>query len=279
MRNALFGNVMLSMPFLIYGGVLACDQQSESALVEHVRECAVRRGCTYAEFREVHSRAGWQPVGGKVAMILRLPDTIEELNSSFGATVRAQVKRAGRENPEMRFGGIELVPDFYRVFSEKMRDLGTPVYHKEFFKDIARVWSDSTTFVVVLLAGKPVAAACLVEYRDTLEIPWAAAMKEYNSSGINMYMYHAVLEEAVRRGCTFFDFGRSSVNSSTYRFKKQWGAQPHALNWYRSYHPESSEPPSEDHGTPMRLAIQIWKSLPVSLTRVLGPPIARHLPW
>jgi hypothetical protein len=47
-----------------------------------------------------------------------------------------------------------------------------------------------------------------------------------------MLLYSAVLEFACREGFKEFDFGRSSVDSGTYRFKLQWGAHPRQLYWY-----------------------------------------------
>ena len=233
MKSALFGSFLLSMPWLIYGGAVASDKASHLALGNHVKQLMRDTNCSHVDLREVHSREGWMDITGKVAMVRTLPDNQSTFDTSLGSKLRAQVKRADRIAPTITFGGSELVPDFYRVFSEKMRDLGTPVYHRQFFEDIARTFPESAVFVVVKVNGKPAAAACLMAYRDTLEVPWAAARKRYNKDGINMYMYHAMLEEAIRRGYRFFDFGRSTKGESTYRFKQQWGAEPHALEWQR----------------------------------------------
>jgi hypothetical protein len=41
----------------------------------------------------------------------------------------------------------------------------------------------------------------------------------------------SMLEGAAARGCTTFDFGRSTPNEGTYKFKEQWGASPVPLYW------------------------------------------------
>ena len=46
-----------------------------------------------------------------------------------------------------------------------------------------------------------------------------------------MLMYWHLLERAVERGQGTFDFGRSSPESNTYQFKKQWGAVPAPAEW------------------------------------------------
>ncbi len=279
MQSRLFGSFLLSMPWLIYGGAVADDEASYKALGDYVVQLMGVRDCSHVDLREVHPRSGWSDMPGKVAMVLSLPETCEQFNRELGSKLRAQIKRATREMPQIEFGGIALISEFYAVFAEKMRDLGTPVYHEGFFTDVATEFPDSTTFVVVRIAGKPVAAACLIGFREILEIPWAASRKSYNSIGINMFMYHAILEEAIARRYRFFDFGRSTEGESTYRFKAQWGARPYPLHWQRYL---KNGVPFEGDGKPnivMQTASRIWKRLPVVLATRMGPVIARNLPW
>ena len=46
-----------------------------------------------------------------------------------------------------------------------------------------------------------------------------------------MLLYWNLLERAVERGQAVFDFGRSTIDGNTYRFKKQWGARPDPAVW------------------------------------------------
>src|SRR5207245_9031035 len=53
-------------------------------------------------------------------------------------------------------------------------------------------------------------------------------------------LYWETLKAACADGVGRFDFGRSSRNSGTYRFKVQWGAREEPLYWYTI--PISSRP-------------------------------------
>ena len=233
MKSPISGHYLLSMPWLIYGGTLASERKVWDLLAEYAQKKMLAINCSHIELREINHRDGWQPIPGKVAMIKALPNTVEELNAGLGATLRSQIRRSAEYKPSVEWGGAELVSDFYSVFCEKMRDLGTPVYHHGFFDDIANTFAASTTVCIVRLGGNPVAVAFLVKYRDTIEIPWAAARKKYNTQGVNMFMYHQILEYAVKKGFDYFDFGRSTIDAGTCRFKKQWGAIAYPLNWHR----------------------------------------------
>ncbi|MFK7893994.1 MAG: GNAT family N-acetyltransferase [Granulosicoccus sp.] len=298
MESMVVGSSMLSTPFLIYGGPIVDTPAISTLMADHLYEVAQQGSCKQIQLRETHTRDGWQCDMNKVSMVLALPSDLQTLNKRFGSKLRSQVKRATREQPTITIGGADLVPDFYKVFSRKMRDHGTPVYARRFFEDIVETFPDSTRVVVVHLNGKPAAAALLINYRDTIEVPWAASHRRYDRLGINMFMYHQLLEHAVDNGFDYFDFGRSTLDSETWRFKRQWGATEQQLYWHsRPMNMESSTVhtatgnSSEDEmskdsatdeestGLAMRLAVGAWKHLPVPVANALGPILARQLPW
>jgi lipid II:glycine glycyltransferase (peptidoglycan interpeptide bridge formation enzyme) len=46
-----------------------------------------------------------------------------------------------------------------------------------------------------------------------------------------MLLYWEALKLAIATGDKLFDFGRCTIDSGTYRFKNQWGAQACQLHW------------------------------------------------
>lgn len=281
-KSLLFGNFATSVPFFNYGGALADSPDLARRLMEHAREHAERLGCNYVEFRDAQPREGeWQVRLDKVTMILDLPADFAALSKQLGAKLRSQVKRADRESPTTRVGGRDLLDGFYEVFCENMRQLGTPVYPRRFFEAILTRFPDEAAILVVERAGKPAAAAFLIFANGRAEIPWAACRSDAKPLGFNMKLYWEVLGVAITRGCTAFDFGRSTADSGTFQFKKQWGAKPVQLHWHRWERgrtaAEASGPLSESRA--MRLAVSVWQRLPLSLTNTIGPWVSPHLPW
>ena len=122
------------------------------------------------------------------------------------------------------------------------------------------------------------ASGFLAAFKDKLEIPWGASLRRYNSLSPNMLLYWSCLEFASMKGFRVFDFGRSTVEEGTYRFKEQWGASPSPMNWHY-WLPQGGALPEINPGNPKyRLAISMWKKMPVPLTQVLGPHIVRNIP-
>ena len=282
-RHWLLGNYATSVAFFTYGGAVASDSEIAEQLMGRAAEVTASLGCRYLEFRDSQERsAHWTRRSDKVALCLDLPRTFEELGKRLGSKLRSQVKRAEREGLERRIGGLELLDAFYAVFAENMRDLGTPVYPERFFEAILRRFEPHCRVVVIDWQGRPAAAGFLTFWRDRAEIPWAACRLDAKRVGVNMKLYWEVLALAIERGCTVFDFGRSTVDSGTDRFKRQWGAQPVPLFWYRWERGERgavATPSTHDQGRMMRFATNIWQRLPLRLANRLGPLISGALPW
>lgn len=211
-------------------------------------------------------------------MILPLPDNDQELDRQLGSKVRAQYKKTQNEDPDIRFAGEELLDDFYRVFAENMRDLGTPVYSKAWFQALLADPEIKATLAIGYLDNKAVSAGFLVGHGELMEIPWASTLHKVNATNMNMWFYRQILGFAIKQGYAFFDFGRSTVDAGTYRFKKQWGAQPIQHYWYYLT-PPGTEPKATSPDSPkFRLMIATWQRLPVWLTRLIGPAIVKNLP-
>ncbi len=50
------------------------------------------------------------------------------------------------------YKAVELLGDFHYVFSQNMRDLGTPVYSKQFFREMLITFSEITLHFAKLLS-------------------------------------------------------------------------------------------------------------------------------
>jgi FemAB-related protein (PEP-CTERM system-associated) len=283
MKSGLFGHFIVSLPFFTYGSVLADNAEVEKKLCASLFAYAEKEGIEHVELRAMFARdqeAGAAPSKDhKVSMVRVLPETSEQLWSDIGTKVRAQIKKAQRFPLELKFGGRELLDDYYAVFAENMRDLGTPVYSKGFFSILMEsALSEQFTIGVVYHQNKPVSCCFLMKHKDMMEIPWASTLHSVNHMNVNMFMYWGILEKAIKEECQFFDFGRSSKDANTYRFKKQWGAKPQQLYWYY-WLPEGKELPELNPDNPKyKLLIAVWQRLPVWLTKLIGPPVIKYIP-
>ena len=279
MKSLIFGNMLVSMPYFNYGGVCAEEDKEKDLLIQESIQLAKRLNAKYIEYRQAGNLNNEYPVKKhKVSMRLALPETPEELWKSFPSKLRSQIKRSQKEEMSVRIGRNDELDNFYRVFSLCMRNLGTPVYPKHFFKNILECFPENTWICSVYVGNLSVASGFLAGSKNRLEIPWAAADSRYNRFSPNMLLYWSCLRFACEKGFTEFDFGRSTVGGGTYKFKEQWGAVPFQLYWYYWLRDGGTVPEVTPRNPKYDLAIALWKKLPVSITRTLGPHIIKNIP-
>ncbi|HEY5997789.1 MAG TPA: FemAB family XrtA/PEP-CTERM system-associated protein [bacterium] len=280
LKSRLFGNFLVSMPFVTYGGVCADDQEARVALLREAVNIARRENASHIELRHREPLdLGLPAKTAKVSMHLGLPDSADHLLKSFDAKLRSQIRRPAKDGMTVRSGRADELDAFYDVFAANMRDLGTPVYAKDFFRNILEEFPDSTWIRTVYTRdGEPAASGFLLGFKDTLEIPWASSVRRFNRSSPNTLLYWSVLAFACEQGYATFDFGRSTPGEGTYRFKEQWGARPVQLYWHYWLDGGGALPEINPRNPKYRAAIACWKRLPVGLTTLLGPRIVKNLP-
>jgi hypothetical protein len=132
--------------------------------------------------------------------------------------------------------------------------------------------------VLVSAAGAVQAASFLVRFNDRIEVPWAAATPLAKPMALNMRLYWEMLKFAVESGVRQFDFGRSSRDGGTHRFKAQWGAKEVQLNWYYWLASGGELPQLNQSNPKYALAANVWRKLPRWLVNAAGPHIVKNLP-
>lgn len=279
-RSMLFGRFLVSLPYLNSSGVLADSSDIRQRLLDAAVQLADALKVRYLELRHetpVEHAALTGKMTNKVHMRLALPSFVGPLWEGLPSKVRNQVRKGEKSGLSVHWGGRELLNEFYAVFSRNMRDLGTPVYGYGLFGNILAQFPDSAELCVVRAGAEPAAAALLLHGKGISEVPSASALREYNATCANMLMYWNLLDRAVQRGQAVFDFGRSTVDGGTFKFKKQWGAMPEPATWQYYLRTGSTTEMRPDNPRYQRF-IRIWQRLPVSLTRLIGPSIVRGIP-
>ncbi|MDP2644570.1 MAG: FemAB family PEP-CTERM system-associated protein [Desulfobacterales bacterium] len=297
LKHFLFGNALISVPFADFGGILSDDEKTEEALLSKALEVGKKLNVNQVELRHIHplsclNRPGRisrrSPIdpgnfsnlvtkSDKIRMLLNLPGSSKILLKSFSSKLRSQIKKPAKEGLYAKIGGRELVKDFLKVFWINMRDLGSPVHSKKIFLNVLQEFSRTAKVVIIYKENKPLAGSVMVGFKDTMENPWASALRSYGRLSPNMLLYWTMISYACDNGFAYFDFGRSSRGEGTYKFKQQWGAKPVPLHWH--YIPLNNQFISENESEKSRFekAIACWKKLPVPVTRILGPHIRKYI--
>jgi serine/alanine adding enzyme len=291
LKHILFGNTLISMPFFDLGGVLADDEEIQQALLRYAVHVGRQLKARTIELRHAQPLSCLKPTNStkprnsipavtrshKSRMILDLPDSSETLMKLFKSKLRSQIKKPRKQGLTTKIGGDEFLQDFYEVFSINMRDLGSPVHSATLMKNVLHEFPNQAHIVVVYRGHSPLACSLVIKFKDILENPWASALREYSRLSPNMLLYWSMLEYACKQGLRQFDFGRSTPDEGTYKFKEQWGAQPEPLHWHYIALNGHAINQGQTEKSKFESFIKYWQKLPVPVTRVIGPAIRKHI--
>lgn len=283
-----FGKSFLSsLPFCDTGFCLSDDNTITLAMLRHVEAFCDVQKTRYFEYRSTDKQENPTattadndiPSGAKVRMMLPLPESSEVLLKGFKSKLRSQINKAKKNGLSVTVNsGTEQVDAFYDIFQRNMRMLGSPVHSKNWFKEVLSHYGDNAVMSIVYKDSIPIGCGIVLRNNQTYSIPWASTRAEYNRLAPNMLLYWSLLEYASDNQGTSFDFGRSSMNEGTYKFKKQWGATPSQLDWkiYTDGSYEADDA-AKEKGTVRKAIEAVWPKLPLSMTVVLGSAVRKYI--
>ncbi len=275
-RSRLFGHALISTPFCVYGGVVAHDPDSELQLVQAATALAEELRVDYLELRERELRHTAWPVKDLYVSFRKEihPDHDRNLKA-IPRKQRAMVRKGIAAGLEARHDGS--LADFYRVYAESVRNLGTPVLSQGYYMRLQEVFGEDCEVTVVTHHGTPVAAVMSFYFRNEVHPYYGGSVARGRDLAANDFMYWAVMQRAVERGARLFDYGRSKQDSGSYHFKKHWGFEPRPLPYAYYLVRARAIPNLSPTNKKYSLFIKAWRRLPLPLSCALGPWLARDL--
>jgi FemAB-related protein (PEP-CTERM system-associated) len=282
-KTPLVGKKLCSLPYCDVGYTLADNDDIALQLQQFLTQQLSITSSKALEIRAVKAAPDdtSQLNHQKVRMLLPLPNTSEALMAGFKSKLRSQIRKAEKNGLTVSLGTEQtLINDFYTVYTKNMRDLGSPVHSKKWFEQIVNAYAESCILSVVYKDNSPIGGGFVIKNTTNASIPWASTLRDYNKLAPNMLLYWSLLAHCADSGIETFDFGRSTYEEGTYKFKKQWGAQPQLLHWQKF----------DQHGVLIKeqlaatspgklrpIAENMWQKLPLTITVAVGSAIRPHI--
>lgn len=217
------------------------EQESINSTTQYPSKLSIRSTLPLLDFR----------VGNKVVSTLLLCDSIENQMKLFTGNLRRKIRKAHKNDVKVKYGGSELMNDFYTIYRSCIHDHGSFGLPKSFFVEmfeekesklksegnpVKRIGNEimdcASTLFVAYIHGKPVGSALLVDFLDTSENIAFSTIPAFNCYYTGYALHHAMIGRAISRGRRKYSFGRSTVGSGVHAYKKQWGTvcEPLYLN-------------------------------------------------
>ncbi len=275
-NSLLFGNSLVSNAFCVYGGIVASNDEAFAALQTKAQELARELGVDSLEMRNRQQKhPDWPHKELYVTFRKELDPDVEKNLNAIPRKQRAMV-RAG-----IKAGLTSVIDDnverLYRAYSESVRNLGTPVFPKKYFQILQDVFGESCEVLTIEHEGQLVASVMSFYFKDEVLPYYGGGTDAARDLKGNDFMYWEVMRRAVEKGCRVFDYGRSKVGTGSYRFKKHWGFEPEPLYYEVDLVKAKQIPEINPLNPKYRLFIAAWKRLPLPVSQLVGPWLAKDL--
>lgn len=276
-KSLLFGHALVSTPFCVYGGELAADEEAGRALVHAACELGARLGVGYVEMRNRKPRPGSDWLTKDLYVTFRRPiDADPEQNMRAIPRKQRAMVRKGIQNG-LRAELDEDSARMYDIYSQSLRNLGTPVFARSYPAILRATFGERCEVLTVMNGADAVASVMSFYFRDEVLPYYGGSTPAARAVAANDFMYWQVMERARARGARLFDFGRSKQGTGSFDFKAHWGFEPESLAYQYFLVRARAMPNLSPTNARYQRMIRAWRRLPLPVSRLLGPPIARHL--
>jgi serine/alanine adding enzyme len=285
-RSLLYGSELSSMPYLDYGGVCHVDRLDSAArdaaraeLIAHARELAGKLRAKRLHIRSLQQmQPPFQVSTEKVAQHLPLASTVDEQLRRLPSERRNRLKRIEKLGLSVNVSGATdpaALADFCAIYSENMRDLGSPTHGRRFFSQLVSGLRDRLSLIRVRSNGRVVAAGLAMNFRGSMTLPWTGATAESRPVYGTNALYWAGIRLGIETGCHTFDFGRSTFGSGIFEFKRQWGPTPVQPYWSTLYLSPRAAAPRQRKS--LQTISRLWRYMPLGVARAVGPGLRRGI--
>lgn len=275
-KSKLFGNALVSTPFCVYGGAVGAPEVRR-ALEQKAIEIGKELGVDHVELRYRDAQDNdWLTRSQHATFGCELAADDAAILAGIKKNQRALIRKALQTDMSWQLDSNNN--DFYAIYSESLRNLGTPVFSKKLIDALQQAFPEQTEILTIRKQDTPVSSVFNFYYKNQVLPYYGGGKPIARELKSNDLMYYQLMCHAKKdKDCTFYDFGRSKLDSGAYSYKKHWGMQDHLLHYQFKLINASALSNLSPNNPKYQLFIKMWQKLPLSVSRWLGPKLAHYL--
>lgn len=283
--SRLFSHRLISTPFCEYGGpVFLRDSNLEESLLSlntAVGQLKANHHASYIEYRTDAIQAkALHTIELKHSasyLTFRLSGASKDIWEKMDRKLRNIIRKA--ESSGLKVKKLETsseLADFYDLYARTQTRRGSPIHPYSLFEYLHDRAPNSFSIWMAVKDKNPISAIALGSVSNRHNW-WMnvndPSFKQLN--GTSLLLWHFISENADRDSKFELDLGRARSGTSIYDFKKQWGGIAVELIHLTS----GSESVSlvDPNQTRFKIVSNIWKLMPISLAKRLGPKVMRGI--
>lgn len=275
-NSRLFGNSLMSLPFCVYGGVVANSAEAMQKLTDAAQQKAESLNVDALEMRNQKSQhPDWAHKDLYVTFRKEIDPDNEVNLKNIPRKQRAMVRKGIKAGLEGAWD--DDIDRFYSAYSQSVHALGTPVFSRKLFTTLIDEFGEDCRILTITKEGRTIASVMNFYFRNEVLPYYGGGTSEARALKGNDFMYWELMSRSAEQGIEIFDFGRSKNGAGSYSFKKNWGFEPTPLHYEYHLVKAHSIPEVNPNNPKYQMFIKLWRKMPLGMTQWLGPHIVRNL--
>jgi hypothetical protein len=275
--------MLISLPFGNYGGFLLpigvdkVEQETLSPLIDFFKSSAAFA----LELRETEEpNYGFEVSDTFQHFEIVFPDTAEELwEKIITRRARKKIRKAENLGVEVVHDYAEAVTVFQNLYEKNASHHGTPIHDRNWYYKLAELFSQETQIILGKMGNKYIGALLILYFQDKAIVHLAVSDPDFSTVPVTDKLLWSFFEEAVgNKTCRVIDFGRTRPEPGKLFFKRQWGGEQMPIYYSYIVKPGAEIPQILPENPKYGLAIKIWRYLPMTLKRAVGPYLRVKIP-
>ena len=272
------GRALISMPFINYGGILGQNSETINDIVAVCRNIVKSGNYGFVELR--HLKSGLDNLPDKsdqkrITFQLDINRPIDDILGGFKKQMRTRIRKSEKQGLTF-YQGQERIDDFYNLFAQGQKELGTPVLPKQYFISVFKHLSNHALMMIAYKNDVPIGGKLLIKYKDRVIMTRGCYPNGYKHLLANYYLTWILIQQLALGPYHILDFGRSAPGSGGHLYNSNWG--PEEIPIYTDYiiGKPGSIPDLKPESSRYGYASRIWRKLPLPLTKLVGPKLSRY---
>lgn len=293
-KSKLIGNRLISLPFVDNGGFLG--EYKKEDIKKLIKELKKINDLKYIEIRlnsfmknfendkKILLKLGFNEEKSKQQFILTLTSE-GDVWKRFHKHTRNDIRKAQKSGLKLKklSSGKEL-KRFHKLYVKNMKFFGTPQHSYRFFKNFFDIMNENIFGFNCYFKEKIIGSIIIFYEGKRGYISHNISDVKYREYRPNDILYWELIKWAMKKKIKYIDMGqidKESLDSKAiglYKFKKKWLGKAYDRNYFYYYFDkEENVNKKNKKKDKLKKFRVIWKKLPLSIIKIIGPKIASQL--
>jgi len=285
-RSVINGRRLVSLPFSHCIKILYNNKENLDNLLKSAKKLSERLNLKYFEIRHGSNLAKATDLLDSCHLCsskLKLTHEINKIHNDFDSNVKRAIRKAEKSPLKIIHGNkLEHYYSFFKLTLETRKRQGSPCYPFQFFKNLyyGLTVKGKAKLYLACFQGEYIAGIIMLYHNRCAIYGYGASTsdKDYLKLRPNNLLFWHAIKKAHKNGYKVFDLGATPYsNKGLLRFKSGWGTEQNKLPYYYYLNSIESLPVIDRKGKLATLGNTVFKKMPLSVSRIIGPLILKQL--